>query len=142
MARRPEPWRQYAAGSEIGHFAALCKSHLIQSEDRWEGKPLVLELPDASWLALDERAQIVKQARLPNLPRGDEGSEPRCLLFVERDRGPSNALFIPDAEAHAPLGQVAGHTKRLSGVPVGAPEELDELSPLRCRAPGAVAKLG
>ena len=44
----PEPateaWRQYAAGSEVDHFAIFCREHLIQSEDRWEGKPLVLEL--------------------------------------------------------------------------------------------------
>jgi phage terminase large subunit-like protein len=43
MARRPEAWRQYAAGSELDHFAKFCREHLIQSEDRWEGKPLVLE---------------------------------------------------------------------------------------------------
>lgn len=36
-------WRSYAAGSDIGHFAKFCHEHLVQSEDRWEGKPLVLE---------------------------------------------------------------------------------------------------
>ena len=36
-------WSSYAAGSEINHFAKFCREHLIQSEDRWEGKPLVLE---------------------------------------------------------------------------------------------------
>jgi phage terminase large subunit-like protein len=36
-------WRSYAAGSELDHFAKFCRGHLIQSEDRWEGKPLVLE---------------------------------------------------------------------------------------------------
>jgi hypothetical protein len=40
MARRR--WRGYA-GSEVDHFATFCREHLIQSEDRWEGKPLVLE---------------------------------------------------------------------------------------------------
>jgi phage terminase large subunit-like protein len=43
VARR-EAWREYAAGSELGHFAKFCKEHLVQSEDRWEGKPLVLEM--------------------------------------------------------------------------------------------------
>jgi phage terminase large subunit-like protein len=43
MARRADAWRSYAAGSEIAHFATFCREHLIQSEDRWEGKPLVLE---------------------------------------------------------------------------------------------------
>jgi phage terminase large subunit-like protein len=38
-----EAWRGYAAGSEVDHFATFCRQHLIQSEDRWEGKPLVLE---------------------------------------------------------------------------------------------------
>ena len=42
MARR-EAWREYAAGSELRHFADFCKTHLVQSEDRWEGRPLVLE---------------------------------------------------------------------------------------------------
>jgi phage terminase large subunit-like protein len=36
-------WRSYAAGSEVDHFAKFCKEHLVQSEGRWEGKPLVLE---------------------------------------------------------------------------------------------------
>ena len=36
-------WRTYAAGSEVDHFAKFCREHLIQSEDRWEGKPLLLE---------------------------------------------------------------------------------------------------
>jgi phage terminase large subunit-like protein len=43
MAGRSEAWRSYAAGSEVKHFADFCKEHLIQSEDRWEGKPLLLE---------------------------------------------------------------------------------------------------
>ena len=43
MARRREAWRDYAVGSEVGHFAKFCREHLVQSEDRWEGKPLVLE---------------------------------------------------------------------------------------------------
>ena len=34
-------WRTYAAGSEVDHFAKFCREHLIQSEDRWEGKPLL-----------------------------------------------------------------------------------------------------
>jgi hypothetical protein len=43
MASREDAWHSYAAGSEIAHFATFCREHLIQSEDRWEGKPLVLE---------------------------------------------------------------------------------------------------
>jgi hypothetical protein len=56
---RSEAWRSYAAGSEVRHFAEFAKTHLIQSEDRWEGKPLLLEpwqkrmLGEA--LAYDER---------------------------------------------------------------------------------------
>jgi hypothetical protein len=42
MTRGRETWRAYAAGSEIDHFAKFCREHLIQSDDRWEGKPLVL----------------------------------------------------------------------------------------------------
>ena len=36
-------WRAYAAGSELAHFERFCKTHLIQSEDVWEGKPFLLE---------------------------------------------------------------------------------------------------
>ena len=43
MGRRRDAWRSYAAGSEVDHFAEFCREHLIQSEDRWEGKRLVLE---------------------------------------------------------------------------------------------------
>ncbi len=43
MKRPTEAWRSYAAGSEVDHFAKFCKEHLVQSEDRWEGKPLSLE---------------------------------------------------------------------------------------------------
>ena len=44
MKRATEAWRQYAAGSELDHFATFCREHLIQSVDRWEGKPLVAGL--------------------------------------------------------------------------------------------------
>jgi phage terminase large subunit-like protein len=43
VSRRRDAWRSYAAGSEARHFADFCREHLIQSEDRWEGKPLALE---------------------------------------------------------------------------------------------------
>jgi phage terminase large subunit-like protein len=43
MKRAAEAWRQYATGSEVAHFAKFCREHLIQSEDRWEGHPLLLE---------------------------------------------------------------------------------------------------
>jgi phage terminase large subunit-like protein len=43
MARRPDAWRSYARGTEAGHFATFCREHLVQSEDVWEGRPLVLE---------------------------------------------------------------------------------------------------
>lgn len=38
-----QPWKGYAAGSEIAHFADFCKEHLVQSVDEWDGKPLLLE---------------------------------------------------------------------------------------------------
>jgi phage terminase large subunit-like protein len=43
MNARDHPWRRYAAGSEVRHVATFCREHVIQSEDRWEGKPLLLE---------------------------------------------------------------------------------------------------
>ena len=39
---RRSSWTEYAAGSEINHFTKFCREHLIQSEDRWEGMPLIL----------------------------------------------------------------------------------------------------
>ena len=36
-------WREYAAGSELNHFAKFCREHLEQSVDEWDGQPLVLE---------------------------------------------------------------------------------------------------
>jgi hypothetical protein len=43
MVAKRQGWRSYATGSEVGHFADFAREHLIQSEDRWEGKPLRLE---------------------------------------------------------------------------------------------------
>lgn len=43
MSRPPDAWRNYAAGSEIKHFADFCAKYMVQSEDRWEGLPLILE---------------------------------------------------------------------------------------------------
>jgi phage terminase large subunit-like protein len=37
--RKPPLWTEYADGSEVDHFAMFCREHLIQSEDRWDGKP-------------------------------------------------------------------------------------------------------
>jgi hypothetical protein len=43
MVAKRQGWRSYATGSEVRHFADFAREHLIQSEDRWEGKPLRLE---------------------------------------------------------------------------------------------------
>jgi phage terminase large subunit-like protein len=43
VTRQREAWRSYAAGSEVAHFAKFAREHLVQSEDRWEGKPFLLE---------------------------------------------------------------------------------------------------
>jgi phage terminase large subunit-like protein len=41
---RPQAaWKQYAAGSEVTHFATFCKTYLVQWIDQWAGKPLTLE---------------------------------------------------------------------------------------------------
>jgi phage terminase large subunit-like protein len=42
-SRKPPEQLRGALRSEAKHFAAFCKTHLVQSEDRWEGKPLLLE---------------------------------------------------------------------------------------------------
>ena len=43
VTRTAEAWRGCATGSEVDRLAKVCREHLIQSQDRWEGKPLVLE---------------------------------------------------------------------------------------------------
>lgn len=69
----PAPWQDYAAGSEVEHFAAFCEEHLIQSVDAWDGLPLVLE----SWqremmgeaLAFDEHGWPFWQSVVIVMPR-------------------------------------------------------------------------
>jgi hypothetical protein len=73
MAGRREAWRSYAADSEVLHFSKFCREHLIQSEDRWEGKPLLLEawqrrmLGEA--LAYDENGQPLWRSVVMIAPR-------------------------------------------------------------------------
>jgi phage terminase large subunit-like protein len=106
MAGRREAWRSYAAGSEVLHFSKFCREHLIQSEDRWEGKPLLLEawqrrmLGEA--LAYDENGQPLWRSVVMIAPRKngktallvavaiyrlltDEG-RPEILLAASSDR--------------------------------------------------------
>src|SRR6476660_6378990 len=77
----------------------------------------------------------------------DEPRQPLCLLFVERDSRLGAAGLVPDAEAHVPLflapAEVARHAKCLAAVALELlvrMKELDELPPLRRRAPGAVVE--
>jgi hypothetical protein len=35
LSARSKAWRTYAAGSKVEHFADFCRTHLVQSEDRW-----------------------------------------------------------------------------------------------------------
>jgi catechol 2,3-dioxygenase-like lactoylglutathione lyase family enzyme len=73
MSSGAKAWHSYAAGSEVAHFADFCKTHLIQSEDRWEGRPLVLErwqrrmLGEA--LAYDEDGWSAPAPAFRNVPR-------------------------------------------------------------------------
>jgi hypothetical protein len=79
---RSEAWRSYAAGSEVRHFAEFAKTHLIQSEDRWEGKPLLLEpwqkrmLGEA--LAYDERGWPIWRSVTAGRESLSEGALPPC----------------------------------------------------------------
>jgi phage terminase large subunit-like protein len=63
----PRPrWERYAAGTEAEHFAWWCRETLVQSVDRFAGKPLVLErwqrelMGEA--LAVDEQGRRVWQS--------------------------------------------------------------------------------
>jgi phage terminase large subunit-like protein len=106
MVAKRQGWRSYATGSEVRHFADFAREHLIQSEDRWEGKPLRLEpwqrrmLGEA--LAYDEHGQPVWRSVVMVAPRKnaktmllaavdiyrlltDEG-RPEILLAASSDR--------------------------------------------------------
>src|SRR5439155_9555911 len=73
--------------------------------------------------------------------RGQEAGQPLGLFLVERDRALGHALSVPDAEADVRiLGQVARDAQRLAFVTRVGAKELDQLAPLRRRAPGAKAE--
>jgi phage terminase large subunit-like protein len=87
VARRGS-WAAYAAGSEVDHFAAFARSYLVQSEDRWEGLPLVLEpwqrrmLGEA--LAFDEAGWPVWQSVVIVAPRKNAKTTTLAALSVYR----------------------------------------------------------
>lgn len=74
--RSPESWRADATGSELDHFADFCAEHLIQSEDRWEGKPLELEDRQRRMMgeALARRPLLLQQQPVPP-PTATDASE-------------------------------------------------------------------
>ncbi|MBM2823998.1 MAG: 4-hydroxy-3-methylbut-2-enyl diphosphate reductase, partial [Thermoleophilia bacterium] len=90
-------------------------------------------------LAAHERAQVVEHARARRVRWRDELGQPRRRLLVERDGSASGAGLVPDAEADATLGHVAGDAQGLVLVGISPQEELDELAPLWRGAPGAIA---
>lgn len=100
---KPPP---YAAGSEVDHFAKFARDHLVQSTDRWNGKPLKLYSAQrgffAEALAFDDHGLPVWQSVVQVVPRKngkttaqagyalyrlvtDEGS-PEILLAAASDR--------------------------------------------------------
>jgi phage terminase large subunit-like protein len=103
---RRDAWRSYAAGAEAKHFSDFAREHLIQSEDRWEGKPLLLEpwqrrmLGEA--LAYDEQGHRVFRSVVMVAPRKNgktallaavalyrlltEEGRPEVLLAASSDR--------------------------------------------------------
>jgi phage terminase large subunit-like protein len=134
MARHSEAWRTYAAGSEARHFSDFCKTHLLQSEDRWEGKPLLLEpwqrrmLGEA--LAYDEKGwplwrsvvfvvprkngktQLLAALALYRLLTGE--GRPEILLAASSDRQAGRlfdacARFVRRSEEFSSLLRVRDH---------------------------------
>jgi phage terminase large subunit-like protein len=106
MPRARATWRSYAVGTEAKHFGQFAREQLIQSEDHWENKPLLLEpwqrrmLGEA--LAYDEHGQPVWRSVVMIAPRKngktallaavalyrlltDEG-RPEILLAASSDR--------------------------------------------------------
>jgi phage terminase large subunit-like protein len=72
-SRKTAAWRDYAAGSELDHFAKFCREHLVQSIDEWAGKPLKLEPFERRMfgeaLAYDEKGWPVWRSVVIVLPR-------------------------------------------------------------------------
>jgi hypothetical protein len=68
-------WRSYAAGSEVDHFAKFAREHLVQSEDRWDGKRFVLE--------------PIRETR----PIGEVNE---AIADVEAGRIPARIVFTPE----------------------------------------------
>src|SRR2546427_823887 len=92
-------------------------------------------------LARNQSPQAVECARTRELRSPEEERQTLRLRLFERYRSFGDALRAPDAEADVPLlGQVARDAQRLALVTRVRPEELDQLAPLRRRAPGAEAE--
>lgn len=105
---RSEAWRGYAAGSEVLHFAEFCRDHLIQSEDRWEGQPLVLE----SWqkrffgeaLSFAEDGWPIWQSAVLVAPRKNGKTALLAALAVYRlltDTGRPEILLAASSDSQA-----------------------------------------
>jgi hypothetical protein len=81
-------WRAYAAGSELAHFEQFCKTHLVQSEDQWEGKPFLLEpwqrrmLGEA--LAYDREGHAVWRSIINVVPRKNGKTTLLAALSIYR----------------------------------------------------------
>lgn len=101
-------WRKYAAGSDISHFAKFCREHLVQSEDRWEGKPLALEpwqkemLGEA--LAFDSDGHPFWRSVVIEAPRKNGKTETLAALSLYRlayDGGRPEILLAASSDKQA-----------------------------------------
>jgi phage terminase large subunit-like protein len=135
MARRREAWREYAAGSEVGHFGDFCRTHLVQSDDRWEGLPLVLEpwqrrmLGEA--LAYDDQGLPVWRSVVIVAPR--KNAKTTTLAAVSLYRLLTSA-GRPEILLAAPSDRVAGRLFDAAARFVRRSEELSRLLRVRDHA--------
>ncbi len=140
------PWLRYAHGSEVEHFAAFCREHLVQSVDEWDGLPLELEVFQVrimgEALAYDESGAPVWSSVVIILPRKNgktlllaayavyrlltsDGS-PEILLAASSDKQASRlfdacSTFIrrnPTLKRVARVRDHAGEIRREDGVGV------------------------
>jgi hypothetical protein len=79
LSARSKAWRTYAAGSKVEHFADFCRTHLVQSEDRWARRvppPAIESWVETATPTDTPKRQKVRVAGTSSLPGCDSNAQP------------------------------------------------------------------
>jgi len=135
VGRPRDRWREYASGSEIGPFAAFCEQYLQQSEDRWEGLPLILEgwqkrmLGEA--MAYDEQGFPIWRSVVIVAPRKNAKTTMLAAMSIYRL---VSAGGRPEILLAAPSDRVAGRLFDAAARFIRRNEELSKVLRIRDHA--------